>query len=123
MKKQVTTILIILTLIIVWCKYLPEKSIYGKYINNNTQPILEGPNSIEHGIDTLIIYENGKFESNAWGKGTYKIENRKRISFTYDYEFGKAGYNTNISKSTLGKIRIILNQDLNFYYEKIDSTS
>ncbi len=95
--------------------------IWGVYINNNTQPILDGPNSIEFGIDTLKIYADNRFVNKSWGLGHYQIKNgilTTEIDFSYNYELGEAGFSTRITKPLFGKYKIWLNKDLNFYYIK-----
>lgn len=109
--------------LLIWRNHIPKKYVIGKYVNNNTESILEGPNSIENGQDTLVLFETGKFESNTWGFGTYEVTPKlwkTEIALTYDYGIAKAGYTTQISKSILGKNRIWLKYDLLFYFEKID---
>jgi hypothetical protein len=95
--------------------------IWGVYINNNTQPILDGPNSVEFGIDTLKIYADHRFVNKSWGLGHYQIKNgilTTEIEFSYNYELGEAGFSTIITKPLFGEYKIWLNKDLNFYYLK-----
>ena len=113
----------LILLIVVWKNYIPKSSIVGKYVNNNTEPILEGPNSIQNGIDTLALLENGTFQSKTWGNGTYEISKslmETEIDLTYSYSMGKAGFSTQVDKSILGETRIWLNHDLGFYFKKVD---
>jgi hypothetical protein len=110
-------------LLIAWKNYIPESSIFGKYVNNNTEPILEGPSPIQNGVDTLRLFENGTFKSRTWGNGTYEISRsfmRTDIDLTYTYSMGKAGFSTQIKKSMLGKNKIWLNYDLGFYFQKTE---
>lgn len=87
----------------------------GTFVSNNTGPIMEGPKS----VDTLKLYEDGTFQNNSWGKGTYLI-NGDEIHFRYSYELGTARYTSSLNRKFLiGSPRIKLNSDLGFYYEKI----
>lgn len=106
-----------------WKNYIPKSSIVGKYVNNNTEFVLEGPSPIQNGIDSLVLLENDTFQSKTWGNGTYKISKslmRTKIDLTYTYSMGKAGYSTQIEKSLFGKIKIWLDYDLCFYFKKVD---
>jgi hypothetical protein len=113
MKSLITFVIIILP-IVIWNNFYPNFLIQGTYISNNSHPILEGPSS----IDTLTIYNDGTFKCKAWGKGTYTIKGSE-IEFNYYYELGKAGFHTSITRPFfIGKPRISLFQDLEFYYIK-----
>jgi len=113
----------LILIIVVWKNYISKSSILGKYVNNNTEAILEGPSSIQNGVDTLELLENGTFSSKTWGNGTYKISKNlisTEIDLTYSYSMGKAGFSTQIEKSVFGKTKIWLNYDLGFYFKKVD---
>jgi hypothetical protein len=124
MKKQsLFIILTIFSLLLLWKMYLPISSIPGKYVNNNTRPILEGPSPIAQGQDTLILFEEGTFTSKTWGDGTYEVETSLRgtkIDLSYTFAAGQGGFHTTVSKSLLGNLKIWLDYDLEFYFEKID---
>lgn len=99
---------------------LSNNSIYGKYINTNySNPIccVEAP----HKLDTLFLMKNGKFYSNFYGVGKYKIINglNPEIALEYSYNNQKAIYKTYFSNKLFQKTRIILNADLDHYYEKM----
>jgi hypothetical protein len=119
--KKVLPVLIPFLLLIVWNTYFPASLIDGKYISNNlNQPILEGPNS----IDTLFLLKNKTFRNGAWESGTYRIK-RNRIDFLYNYSFNqtvhKGIFSTIIRrKYFIGKLQIMLNSDLGYYYESSD---
>lgn len=100
---------------------LNDRNIYGKYINKNFDNptcCVEAP----HTEDTLILDRNGTFKSKFYGIGTYRIENEMFPEIELNCkEFGKsATYKTYFSNKILQKPKIILNADLNHYYEKVD---
>jgi hypothetical protein len=101
--------------------FFTEGMITGVYISNNNQSILEGPNRIG---EKLFLLEDNKFKSDTWGNGTYELKytfKGTRIDLTYNYEFGKAGYETSINRGYfIGKPQIILDRDLEFYFQKIE---
>lgn len=102
--------------------YVSKSKIQGRYINNNTEFILEGPSPIEQGVDTLIIKRDNTFESKTWGSGTYSIQPSlfgTRIHLIYEYELGKAGYEMMVTAPLFRPIKIWLDYDMNFYFEKI----
>ncbi|WP_298760596.1 hypothetical protein [uncultured Psychroserpens sp.] len=117
MKKVIIMVLLgVLVLLTYRCFYFSSNSLEGLYINNNTSPILEGPSAK---VDTLKIYNDYTFENQSWGKGTYEITGN-RITFKYEYDYGKANFSTSIYRPALrNSIRITLNSDLAFYYEKV----
>lgn len=96
-------------------------SLYGKYVNTNYQNTIccvEAP----HEPDTLILFNDGKFESKFYGKGWFEIYNgiSPRIQLHYT-SFGKAAlFNTYFSNKFFEKTKIILNADMNHTYTKID---
>lgn len=97
---------------------MKEDKIIGEYANmnfTNKHCCVEAP----HKPDTLIIYSNGTFKSNFYGKGTYKFENNN-LDLKYHYEYGKAEYKTQMVNKLFQKPRIDLNYKLNHYYEKIE---
>ena len=102
--------------------YASKSSLEGRYINNNTDYVLEGPRPISQGVDTLVINNDNTFNSQTWGTGTYKVKPSifgTRIDLTYDYEMGKAGNEMLVTSPVFGQERIWLNYDLNYYFEKI----
>lgn len=123
MKKSIIfAALIVIIFCIVDFGNISRSEIAGIYINNNTNPIVDGPKAIVEGIDTLFIYADNRFHNKSWGLGNYIIENsffNHDIDFSYKYEFGYAGFRTNISKPIFGKQKIWLDKDQNSYYLKI----
>ena len=98
---------------------LTEKMISGTYVSNNKQSLIDGPSF----GDTLKIYDNNRFESQTWGKGTYELKHSlvgTKIDLIYKYEYGNAGYEMNIYRTFLGIPRIDLDRDLEYYFEKVD---
>lgn len=103
--------------------YASKTSLEGRYINNNTDYILEGPRPISQGVDTLVIKKDYTFDSKTWGKGTYRVKPSifgTRIDLTYDYEMGKAGYEMLVTSPMFRQERIWLDYDMDFYFEKIE---
>lgn len=111
-------------LIISYCynNFLTKSTIVGKYVNRNYnyKPFLV---EIPYVADTLTLLNSDQFESTYWGKGSYSITRDvggTHIDLKYNYEFGKAGYNTSISRPNWGSPKIILDRDRNHFYEKTD---
>ena len=114
MKKLIVPLLCVI-LLFIWNNYYPKWTIAGTYVSNNSEPILEGPSS----IDTLVLFKNGTFKNGAWGTGDFKIKGGD-IEFSYQYEYGKAGFHTSIDRFLfVGKPRISLDYDLGYYYKKV----
>ncbi|MCB9359872.1 MAG: hypothetical protein H6587_10350 [Flavobacteriales bacterium] len=114
MKKVIIFSIFIIGLIF-WNNFFPMWILSGTYVSNNPEPIIEGPSS----IDTLVLFKNGTFKNGAWGSGDFQIKGAE-IEFSYEYIFGKAGYHTSIDRFLfVGKPRISLNSDLNYYYKKV----
>ncbi|MGZ3767277.1 MAG: hypothetical protein ACXVA2_21620 [Mucilaginibacter sp.] len=102
--------------------FFSKGMLVGQYVNRNYnyQPNLpEVPNV----ADTLTLLKNGQFESQYWGKGSYTISHTiagTEIELIYDYEFGKAGYDTTVKRLDFGNPKIILDRDHDHYYEKLE---
>ena len=91
----------------------------GTYVSNDKSGYADTPNI----GDTLILYDNGEFVSDTWGKGKYKLKyslSGTTINITYNYEFGIGGYSRSIYRHLLGKPRISINKDLESYFAKLD---
>ena len=93
MKKNIIIVFISLIVLIsvLSINYpLSDNNVYGKYVNINfSQPIccVEAP----HKSDTLILFKNGKFQSNFYGKGNYEFNNGFEAEIELHYfEFGKS---------------------------------
>lgn len=87
----------------------------GTYINHN----FNYPSfivDIPYVEDTLLLEKDLTFYSNYFGIGSYKI-NENKIILNYEYEMGKASFETTI-ENVKGEIRIILFKDQNHYYKK-----
>ena len=99
-----------------------KNNVVGVYANTNygDEPCcLESP----HIADTLQLKSDGTFTSGYYGNGTYKINYgilTTEIDWTYEYEFGKAIHSSYFSNKIYEKPKIILNYDLNHYYEKVE---
>ena len=119
MKLKITLIssfILLIVLSILYDNLYTISMISGSYVYNFPAVIADGPGQ----GDTLILKENGDFENGTWGKGTYHISGSK-LSLTYEYEFGKAGFETSIYRPLFwGKPRIGVVKDLDYYYKKIN---
>ena len=125
MRRIIFGIGIILFIGILILRYdlpMTKSSLIGTYANTNygNEPCcLESP----HKADTLILKSDGTFSSGFYGNGTYKVNYgilTTEIDWTYDYEMGKAGHSTYFSNKIYENPKIILNYDLNHYYEKLE---
>jgi hypothetical protein len=101
---------------------MTKNSVVGTYANTNygNEPCcLETP----HKADTLILKSDGTFSSAYYGNGIYKVNYgilTTEIDWIYEYEMGKAGHSTYFSNKIFEKPKIVLNYDLNHYYEKTE---
>jgi hypothetical protein len=114
----------------IYSNYFTENMIVGRYAkakNPDNITILESPS----GLDTLILFDDGHYESHYyWGRnGVYEISysiNGTNIHFTYlekrvyNGKDGFVGYGSSIKRQWFSKIRIYLDVDSDIYYEKID---
>ena len=102
--------------------FYTKQTLVGKYVNRNFENTLIGENP--HIEDTLELFSNNEFSSPYYGKGKYKLSygiDGTYIKLNYKDETGKTSFETSIYKPLFfGKPRIILFDDLNQYYEKID---
>lgn len=122
MKSKIVILLIIsLTGFFLYRHFFTENMIIGTYVNenyNNKSSIVDVPKQ----LDTLIIFSDNKFKNSYWGNGTYKLSysiSGTKISFIYDYEFGKAQFKSTVNRSFFESPKICLNKDLEYYYKKI----
>ncbi|PKB42503.1 hypothetical protein AX016_0670 [Cellulophaga sp. RHA19] len=101
---------------------MTKNSVVGIYGNTNygNEPCcVESP----HKADTLNLKSDGTFSSEFYGEGTYDVNYgilNSEIELHYEYEMGKAGYYTYFSNKVFEQPKIILNYDLNHYYEKVE---
>ncbi|MFV0290479.1 MAG: hypothetical protein ACK5IJ_06210 [Mangrovibacterium sp.] len=94
----------------------------GTYVNQNFdyEPFLT---EIPCQADTLVIHEDGSFESVCWGKGTYQLSRSVKgtvLHLHYNYEFGKAGFHAPVAKSIFGEVQIMLYKKKDHYYAKVE---
>ncbi len=121
-KILLPIIAIILIYIIFNINYqINDKTAIGIYVNKNFEnPIccVESP----HVPDTLTLNKNGTFYSKYYGNGKYKLgsgfETKIELNST---DIGKElTHKTYFENKICAKPRIILNADMNHYYEKIE---
>ena len=110
-------------ILILRCDFpMTKNSVVGVYANTNygnKSCCVESP----HKADTLNLKSNGTFTSEFYGNGTYEVSYgilTTEIDWTYEYEYGQAGHSTYFSNRIFEKPKIILNYDLNHYYEKVE---
>lgn len=102
--------------------YVSKSEIIGRYTNNNTESLLEGPRSISQGVDTLIMKGDNTFESQTWGTGTYNIEPSvfgTLIILTSESGTGKRIFSAKVTAPWFRPGKIWLDYDQNFFYEEI----
>ena len=116
-------IILIIGFLVLLCNIpMTKNSVVGIYANTNygNEPCcVETP----HKADTLNLKSDGTFSSEFYGEGNYNVNYgilNSEIELHYDYEMGKAGYYTYFSNKIFEKPKIILNYDLNHYYEKVE---
>ena len=101
---------------------MTKNSVVGVYANTNYGNEVCCLEST-HKSDTLILKSNGTFSSEYYGNGTYKVSYgimTTEIDWTYKYEMGPAGHSTYFINKIFEKPKIVLNYDLNHYYEKTE---
>ncbi len=101
--------------------FLTYNMVAGVYVNhyNGSRPtIADMPDE----ADTLVLFQNGKFHSGFYGKGTYQLDYSMwgtSINIQYEYEMGRAALNASINKPLFGEPRIMLVSDLDYYYIRV----
>jgi len=118
MKRNIFLIVIFLIFLIYTIdNFFTKSMIVGTYVSNNKTSIIDGPSN----GDTLVLLDNNTFKSQTWGNGKYSLEysgKGTKINIHYKYEFGTAGYQMGIQRSFYIKPKIIIDRDLNYYFEK-----
>ena len=116
-------IILFIAILVLQCDIpMTKYSVVGVYSNTNygNKPCcVESP----HKPDTLNLKSDGTFSSEFYGEGTYNVNYgilNSEIDLHYEYEMGKAGYYSYFSNKVFEKPKIILNYDLNHYYEKVE---
>ena len=135
LKKSILLIASIFIAIYAYNNFFTNNTLIGTYVNRNYENVFIGGNP--HIVDTLILKKDNQFESPYYGKGKYKL-NYTLNGTKIDLDYGEGFTSTNIngeqvtvsneeSFSTyvnriwfVGNPKIILFEDLNQYYEKID---
>ena len=113
-KNLIIIFLVLFAILIAYNNFYTSEMISGKYIYKFPYFTAEGPKQ----GDAITLKENGSFESDTWGKGTYKLSG-STLNLNYTYEFGKAEFETNIYRPLfVGNPRIRISEDLNYYFEK-----
>jgi len=114
-------VILALTLSHFYNNFFSKGMLVGRYVNRNyNYPPLKV--EIPYVSDTLTLLKNNKFESGYWGNGSYTVTHTlggTEIELTYNYKYGRAGYETDVKRLNFGTPKIILDRDRNHYYEKI----
>ncbi|OSY88194.1 hypothetical protein WH52_05260 [Tenacibaculum holothuriorum] len=95
-----------------------NKKMVGVYVNKNFQNkicCIETP----HIPDTLRLFKDGSFFSKFYGKGKWKVNNRfDRIEFILNSK--QVSIYTHISNKLFERKKIMMNENTNHHYEKIE---
>jgi hypothetical protein len=134
-KTDKILILIVVLFLLFWygySNYFTQDMIIGTYVK-----IGEPEYRSFHGniiMDTLFLFADGTFEENKImgikpQKGNYNLYNKPfgtKIDFTCyekispDGKIGLVGYDSYFTRIWFSRIRIVIDNDLAVYYEKID---
>lgn len=110
----ITSVILITSFFIVYNNFYTPHMISGTWVYDFPVALPEGPSR----GDSLKLKENGTFESDTWGNGTY-ILNGSELNLTYEH--GTAGFQTNISRPLFwDEPRIDIESDLCYYFKKIN---
>jgi len=117
-RRNIIIILIVLfiALSLAYDNIYTPRFISGTYIYHFPSAVAEGPNL----NDKLTLNDDGNFESDTWGKGTYEI-NGSDLELTYQYELGNAGFELTIYRPMFwGEPHLYVVKDLGYYFAKVD---
>ena len=134
-KNKLTIILLVFLMVYVVNSFFTVRMLTGKYANRNFENGFIS--EIPHVNDTLIIKDNYEFESSFFGKGKYELKysfSGTKINLLYGEGYSstningkeirvsnKAVLSTYINRILFfGNPKIILCEDLDQYYEKIE---
>ncbi len=87
--------------------------IVGEYISSNIDESAHISGIPKNG-DILVLYKDGSYSSDFYGIGEYRLKQKLKgteIQLLYHYEFGKAQFRANLSRSISGKPLIHLSDD------------
>jgi hypothetical protein len=117
MKSKIViiiTIILFITTAIIYDNFYTNKMVSGSYVYNFPTYIVDGPKT----GDILNLKENGTFESNSWGNGTFII-NGSDLELSYKDEFGKSSFDCGIYRPFFfGEPHISICRDLDYYFKK-----
>jgi hypothetical protein len=115
-KIIIISTIFFMILSMVYDNFYPNWIISGQYIYEFPISCAEGPSN----GDILILKENGHFESDTWGNGTFEI-NGSTLDLSYAYELGNAEFQCSIYRPLFwGSPRINMDRDLRYYFKKIN---
>ena len=100
--------------------FFSQNMLIGNYENTNYE---YGPFVAElpYGNDIITLNVDNSFSSTYWGNGQYDIEysiSGTQINLSYNYEFGQAGFHSQIERHFFSEPRIILMRDMNHFMRK-----
>ena len=118
MNKKAVYLFIGIIVIYLFNSFFTNSMVTGVYVNRNYENdfVVEIP----HVADTLIIKENHQIESSYWGNGSYKLEYTLEGTNIALKGNGNSIHTYIRRKYFFGNPKIILFEDLNQYYEKIE---
>lgn len=108
-----------MALVILKCNVpITKFSVTGVYVFLNKERMPPSPEAPLKS-DTLVLKADKTFLSGFYGEGTYSFTG-SQIKLNYNDKFGKGIYIANFSNRLFENKKIILNYDLNQYYEKVE---
>jgi hypothetical protein len=111
-RKKLPVLLILLTVLTVFYNsYFPKFLVTGKYVANIEDEF--ATSGVQNG-DKLTLSEDGTFQSDSWGNGTYIL---KGTEITFQYS--ESSFRTYFNRSLFyGQPRIIIFRDLKSEFVK-----
>jgi len=115
LKYKVLIPLIIITVYIFSHNFFTNQMIAGSYVYNFPVAVADGPRQ----GDKLLLNNDGSFQSDTWGNGTYKLSGSE-LKLSYTTAGGKASFTSTIYRPYFwGKPRIEIEPDLGHFFKKI----
>lgn len=110
----IISIILFISISIIYDNFYTSKIVSGRYVYNFPEYRVEGQKT----GDYLYLKENGTFESNSWGNGTFIIDGSD-LELSYTDKFGKSIFECSVYRPFFfGKPRISISRDLDYYFKK-----